>query len=231
MRLKKILLLVLVFFFYFYIKLEADTVCLKNGRSLEGIIKTEDKDSIELEVAGGTVKFERSQVERVDKAGPYETEALLREWERQRVDNQQRILKQQREEEGKPKAVEFSQDNQSIRLNVILNKKVSAALLLDTGATITVLRKAMAGKLGIDLGRVKPDIRLTLADGRQVNAKRINLSSVQIERVEAKNVEAAVMLDDIGDIGFGDGLLGMSFLKKFNFRVDYRERKLILEKL
>ena len=54
---------------------------------------------------------------------------------------------------------------------------------------------------------------------------------LEVQGVVAKKVEAAVLLDDTGGLGFGDGLLGMSFLKKFNFKVDQREKKLTLEKL
>ena len=70
-----------------------------------------------------------------------------------------------------------------------------------------------------------------MADGKQINAKQIVLDSIKVENVEAQGVEAAIILDEISDAGLQDGLLGMSFLKKFNFKVDQRNKKLILEKL
>ena len=112
-----------------------------------------------------------------------------------------------------------------------MNNKVQAALVLDTGASVILLRKEVALKLGINLENVKPDSNIIVADGRKVNAKYITLDSVKVENVEAVKVDAAIILDEIGDIGFQDGLLGMSFLQRFNFKVDQRDKRLILERL
>jgi len=111
-----------------------------------------------------------------------------------------------------------------------LNGKVEVQFHLDTGASIVMLRRSVAEKLGMNLSRVVPDMQAQIANGSKVNAKRIILESVKVENSEAKNVDAAILLDEAGDIG-SDGLLGMSFLKRFNFKVDQKEKKLILEKL
>jgi clan AA aspartic protease (TIGR02281 family) len=103
---------------------------------------------------------------------------------------------------------------------------------LDTGASLVVLRKNIAQKLGIDLRNVQSDLKMQLADGRQVNVKSLVLESIKVQNAEAKNVEAAVILDEeTQGSEFYDGLLGMSFLRKFNFKIDQKEKKLILEKL
>ena len=224
-------LLILVFLFNILGLAFADTLYLKNGRSIEGIIKNEDNEVVDLEVYGGSVKFMKSEIEKIEKASLEDSNALRQKWERQKIENQNKILGQQLEEGRRPKQIEFSQDTQNIILPVSLNNKLEVSLILDTGASLVVLRKNIAEKLGIDLNNVKPQAQLTLADGRQVNAKYIILESVKVENAEAKNVEAAVMLDDTGEAGLGDGLLGMSFLKRFNFKVDHRDKKLILEKL
>lgn len=233
MPVKKILLLILVFVFVCFAALNADTLYLKNGRSIEGLIKNEDTDAniIELEVCAGTVKFKKSEIERIEKSTPEESSAIRQKWERQKKEAQDRIFRQQLEEERRPKKIEFSQDKPFIILDVTLNKKVEASLVLDTGSSVILLRKNIAEKLGIDLEKVKTDAKLILADGRQVNAKNIILESVKAQGVEAKNVEATIILDEVEDLGFGDGLLGMSFLKRFNFKVDQKNKKLILEKL
>ena len=228
---KETVSLVLAYVFIFYATLNADTVYLKNGRSIEGIIKNEDNEIIELGVYGGSVKFSKSEIEKIEKGSPEDENILRKNWEKQKIENQNKILRQQLEEERKPKKVEFSQDTQNIILNVTLNKKVEASLVLDTGASHVMLRKNIAEKLGIDLDRVKPDTIVQLADGRRVNAKRIILESIKVENVEADNVEVSILLDDVGGSGVNDGLLGMSFLKRFNFKVDYKDKKLILEKL
>jgi clan AA aspartic protease (TIGR02281 family) len=228
---KETVSLVLAYVFIFYATLNADTIYLKNGRSIEGIIKDEDNEIINLEVYGGSVKFRKSEIEKIEKGSPEDENILRKNWEKQKIENQNKILRQQLEEEHKPRELGFSQDRQSIILNVTLNKKVEAFLILDTGASLVTLRKNIAKKLGIDMDRVKPDTTARLADGRQVNAKRIILESIKVENVEADNVEASILLDDVGGADFNDGLLGMSFLKRFNFKVDYKDKKLILEKL
>ncbi|MFH1398429.1 MAG: hypothetical protein ABIH27_07770 [Candidatus Omnitrophota bacterium] len=52
-----------------------------------------------------------------------------------------------------------------------------------------------------------------------------------VQGVEAKEVDAAVLLDEVAGIKFKDGLLGMSFLKKFNFKIDQANNRVILERL
>ncbi len=202
-----------------FLAAQADTLYLTNGRSLEGIIKREDAGIVELDVGFGTITFEKNQIKQIRRSTPQEAGSIRRGWEKKKV-----------ELERAPRSVEFSRDKGSIVLGAILNESADCLLVLDTGASVVVLRKGVAPKLGIDLSRVKPDASLQLADGRQVRAKRVILKSVRVEGAEAKNVEAAIMLDEAKDFQFSDGLLGMSFLKKFNFKVDHKQGKLILEK-
>jgi clan AA aspartic protease (TIGR02281 family) len=227
---KKAMVLSLIFWAIFLAKSQADTLYLKNGRSIEGLIKSEDGKIIELEVCQGFIKFDKDEIERIEKSAPPEAQVIRLKWERQIVQAQQRLQKQREEEERMPKKVEFFQAGQGIILNVTLNRKVEASLVLDTGASLIMLRKNMAEKLGINLDKLKPDAKLTLADGRKIDAKHIILESVEAQGVEAENVEAAILLEEVGEINFGDGLLGMSFLGRFNFKVDQKEKKLILEK-
>jgi predicted aspartyl protease len=53
---------------------------------------------------------------------------------------------------------------------------------------------------------------------------------VKVENVEAEDVPAAVLTEAITRPGYEDGLLGMSFLNRFTFKVDYNSGKLILER-
>jgi len=228
---KKIYFIFLLFIFSFHTDSNADNLYLKNGRSIEGIIKNEDNDIVELEVCGGSVKFKKSEIDKMEKAQPEETNLIRQNWERRKIEMQKIIERQKLEEETKPKGVEFSKDKQGMAIDAVLNKEIKVSLILDTGASLVVLRKDIARKLGMDLNNIKPDSEIVVADGRKIKAKYITLDSIKVENVEAQNIDAAIMLNDVGDIGFGDGLLGMSFLKKFNFKVDQKEKKLILEKL
>ena len=208
----------------------ADTLYLKNGRSIEGLIKREDERVLELEVNLGSVSFSKDEIGRIEKSTLEESNKIRRKWQKEQEDLKERIAQQRLEEENKPRKAEFLQDSQGILLAVVLNEKVEVSLVLDTGASIMMLRKDVVEKLGMDLDNVKPDMQAQLADGRKVDAKHIILESVKVQDSQAQNVDAAVLLDEAG-ITFGDGLLGMSFLNRFNFKVDQKEKKLILEKL
>lgn len=224
----------LMFLLFFSGKLCADILYLKNGRSLEGLIKEEGENFVELEVYGGTVKLGRGEIEKIERSTPEGNRDVLLEWERKKIKDKEMFLKRQleerRKEEYAPKKLDFAQKSGHITLNAKLNKKIDALLILDTGASLVVLSRDMGKKLGLNLDRLEPDVKLILPDGRQLEAKHIVLESLRVENVEAENVDAAVMLEKASKLDFGDGLLGMSFLKRFNFKVDQKENKLILEK-
>lgn len=209
----------------------ADTIYLKNGREIDGIVRSESEGSVELEVCSGSVKFKRSEIDKIKRSGFLDQNLMRAGWERQKQANQENILQQQEEEERQPEEVELTSDSPNITIPAQLNGRVDVQLVMDTGSTLVVLKKEITEALNIKLDDPSPEVRLVLADGRQIHAKLITLESVKVEGVEAKDVEAAVMLDEITDPGFKDGLLGMSFLKRFNFKVDNREKKLILERL
>jgi len=228
---RKIYLSLFLWLFILVGAARADILYLKNGRNIEGIIKSEDNESVELEVESGSVTFRKEEIENITRSTPEQHELLRKLWEKQRSETGKRILMQKLEEERQPKKVEFFRDRETIALNAVLNKRVEARLILDTGATLVILRKKMAQELGIDPESAVPDVLLTLADGRQISAKRIILASLKVENTEAENVEAALMLEEVGEGGFGDGLLGMSYLKNFNFKVNYVDKELILEKI
>lgn len=210
---------------------DADTVYLNNGNALEGIIKMENENEIEIEVCfGGSVKLERSSIKRIERSSQQEAAWLRSKWEREKKEFEGRLRQQKLTEEQEPKSIEFSDENRSIVVEVILNKKVKAALVLDTGSSVVMLRRSVAGKLGIDVDNLAGDTKLAVVDGRKIEAKRIVLESIQLEDLEATNVEAVVLLEETQDENIKDGLLGMSFLSKFIFKIDHKEKKVILEK-
>ncbi|OGX19080.1 MAG: hypothetical protein A3K83_02875 [Omnitrophica WOR_2 bacterium RBG_13_44_8b] len=253
MKAIKFVLLMLIFFSWLIGKACADTLYLKNGRHIEGIIRSEEGDFINLEVCGGSVKFKKSEIDKVARSDLQEQGAIQQQWQVQMQDWQKRVLIRERQEASKPKTidfkeeirpkdVEFSDDSKSITLPVTLNKKVQATLILDTGASVIMLKKEFAKKLGVDLSEMGHNIQVVLADGRKTKARHIILESVKVQNVEAKDVDAAILIDEPtreNEEDFerpastmpSDGLLGMSFLKHFNFKIDHKEKKLILEKL
>jgi clan AA aspartic protease (TIGR02281 family) len=115
----------------------------------------------------------------------------------------------------------------SFAVAALLNRKINAELIVDTGATNTVISNALARKLGIRASNSQ-DIMCHLADGRAVAGKQVNIREIIVGGARVSNVDAVVL--DTGDMGYDQGLLGMSFLNNFIFKIDTEKGILILEK-
>jgi len=228
---KRYFLLIGIFVFSIFAVADADTVFLKNGRSLEGLVKKETAEAIELEINGGTVKFYQYEIERIVKGTSEEENYLRKKWQNQNQETLERLAKQKEEEARKPKGTSFSIQEEGLTLEATLNNKVKAILVLDTGATMTVLSRDIADKLGLDVEKSKNLGKLRVADGREIKAVYVVLDSIKVENAEAKKVEAAIVVDENAKFSSPDGFIGMSFLKYFNFKIDHKNKKLILEKV
>lgn len=234
----------------------ADTVSLKNGGSIEGIIEKEDVDSVVVDVGFGTVTIEKDKIDMVHRSASSEVYLIRQKWEEKRreLKSREKEFEEERErrfseayedrlreavekklkEPPEAKEIQAARDamTKSIVVDVLLNGKVNATLVLDTGASLVVLSKKVGSKLGIDLSSTEKDmVQLQLAGNNSVKARTVILESVSIQDIEVKNVLAAVLIDDVQDIGFKDGLLGMSFLSQFNLKIDLKTMKITLEKL
>ncbi|MFA6216828.1 MAG: retropepsin-like aspartic protease [Candidatus Omnitrophota bacterium] len=221
--------------FCFILDAHADTVYLKNGRAVEGVIKSEDENRVELEIGFGVVGFNRKEIERIYRATPEETLGIHEHWGRQKEESARRSEARRLQEELLPKHIEIFQGNGGqLVVNALLNKKVQASLILDTGASIVMLSRTIALQLGLDIDSKvvnKNDILQTIvADGRKVEARHFVLESISVQGMEAKDVDVAVISDPAIEANLKDGLLGMSFLKNFSFKIDAANKKLILEK-
>ena len=235
--------------------LSADTIHLKNGGSIEGIIKSEDSNRIEINVGFGTITCSGNEVVSIDRSSPAELNSLTDKWEKKQEElkkreddfakererrlaereewlNKEYEKKQQETKDTKEIHLVRDQGSRSISVSTLLNDKVSAMLVVDTGASIVVLARRVGEGLGVDLSDTKKDIvTMQLAGGRKVDAKMIVLKSVRIEDVEVKDVLAGILLEEAQGMGFRDGLLGMTFLSQFNVKIDLKNGKIVLEKL
>ncbi len=123
--------------------------------------------------------------------------------------------------------VKLTRRGNSLTTDVLLNRKARADLIVDTGATDTVISSNLAKKIGISVNRGR-DIVCQVADGRSVIGKQINIKEVRVGGAKVYNVQAVVL--DSGEMGDSPGLLGMSFLKNFVFKVDTEKELLVLQK-
>jgi clan AA aspartic protease (TIGR02281 family) len=231
----------------FGVSADADMVYLKNGRQMECMIKTQGKDSVELEVEIGTIRLRMAEIDRIEKFTPNENAQMQQKWEARKAKEdiarkawqEAENARQEAERERKarlPKEVGMKSEGGHMIAAARLNKTASAELLVDTGASIVVLSHAVGVKLGLVTAADTPEnkkmnrVQLTVADGRKVDAKYVLLDSIMVQDSEANQVETAILLDDKTDVVY-DGVLGMSFLKHFNVGFNNKENKLVLEKL
>lgn len=110
--------------------------------------------------------------------------------------------------------------------DVLINYKVHASLVVDTGSPVIMLTSAFAQKLGLDLSQSTQGF-VEVLNGKY-KAASVNLKSVKLGEAHAQDVNAIILLQDNNEIK--DGLLGLSFLSKFHYTLDQTGQKLILRK-
>lgn len=116
----------------------------------------------------------------------------------------------------------------SLVVEVHLNGERTADLIVDTGASLTVLSTNIAIDLGI-LGTTDNELLTVNTAGGSVQVNMNYLSSLNVGNAQAKNV--AVAIHDLPDIPEQiEGLLGMSFLKHFLVTLDAEHARLILRR-
>lgn len=114
----------------------------------------------------------------------------------------------------------------SLIVEAQLNQERSVQLIVDTGASMTVLSTQVAIDLGI-LGTTENELMTVNTAGGQVQVNVNYLSSVTVGSAQAFDVGVAI--HDLPDIPSQiEGLLGMSFLKHFLVTLDAEHGKLIL---
>jgi clan AA aspartic protease (TIGR02281 family) len=123
------------------------------------------------------------------------------------------------------RTVKLEKEGNSYYAEVKINKRNKARLLLDTGATNVQISAWMARKLGLSLSRAEK-VTVSLADGSTHTARIVTLKELRVGKAKAKNVKALVI--EGASIPERGGLLGMSFLNRYNFQIDTEKHLLIL---
>ncbi|MFA5137706.1 MAG: TIGR02281 family clan AA aspartic protease [Elusimicrobiota bacterium] len=113
-------------------------------------------------------------------------------------------------------------------VTALLNGKVKADLIVDTGASVVVISESVAKRLALAPGDVFGKAEAVMADGRKIEAEAVRLKSMEVGGRRAAGVDAAILPQAEPGI---DGLLGMSFLKRYAFRIDPEGGRLLLTEL
>ena len=115
----------------------------------------------------------------------------------------------------------------SLFVDVKLNHRESARFLLDTGCSEMQISRRLARRLGID-DTDGNSVTAQIAGGHTVNGRVVELTEIRVGQARVSRVKA-IVLDAEGPRHY-DGLLGMSFLNHFIFKIDSERGKLVLQK-
>jgi clan AA aspartic protease (TIGR02281 family) len=114
--------------------------------------------------------------------------------------------------------------NNVVTLPVVVNG-ARGTFMLDTGATYVALKNAFAEKAKVDIDQ-DSSVQLHTANG-VAEGKRGHAKTIELRSLRATDVPIVVQRDIRGMYGEGvDGLLGMSFLSRFNVTIDSHSVKL-----
>ena len=98
--------------------------------------------------------------------------------------------------------------------------KRKTKMVLDTGATYVMISWELAERLGLKPQKAKKWVNLTTASTVE-RSPVVKVKAMTVLGHEAKNVEVAVK--NLPKEAYVDGLLGLSFLKNFDLRINFKE--------
>lgn len=118
--------------------------------------------------------------------------------------------------------VPIQMNGAAVIVPVVLNRAVQADMILDTGASFTVVSQQLAGRLGLKATR---RVSLVTANG-VVGSPLAPLGSLKVGDAEATNL--TVVIQDVAAVPGLGGLLGLDFLSRYQISIDSRRQLLVL---
>jgi predicted aspartyl protease len=124
-------------------------------------------------------------------------------------------------------AVPFATMRHTVLVHAVLNHQEPVTLLLDTGATRTLLTPDMARRLGSSPQPDAPRSPMVTLGGPRGELPLIRLASLAVGDAVVENLQVGVC-PTLPHAPFIDGLLGGDFLQHFTLRLDYAQSRLQL---
>ena len=115
----------------------------------------------------------------------------------------------------------------AIYVNATLNQKEYITLLLDTGASHTIITPDVAELLGISPKKDAPKGTITLIGGKTIEVPVVSLSKIKVGDAVVNNLMVGVY-SVFPNAPLVDGILGTDFLRHFTVTVDHHTRQLRL---
>ncbi len=112
-------------------------------------------------------------------------------------------------------------------LPAVISEQGSVQLMLDTGASYTVVSNERFNDISSQINYEYIDELTMNTAGGRASASRYKVSAFQIDQFVLEDFTLVVM--DLHALKGADGLLGMNFFNHFKFRIDQDEDQLILQ--
>lgn len=120
------------------------------------------------------------------------------------------------------KKIKLQKNGDHFLIKAILNEDVTVTLLLDTGASVTIIDDSIMNKINYTM--TNQNVELNTAGGF-VTAKQVLIKTFSIDDTIVKDMQ--IVISKMYDNSF-DGLLGMSFFRQFDFYIDQKNSILYL---
>ena len=118
--------------------------------------------------------------------------------------------------------------NNRIYVEARLNQVENVRLLLDTGASCTVINPDVAASLGISPDKDDPVYPVSVFGGAKVDVPYVKLRKIRVGEAFMENLLVGVYLA-ISVMPSTDGILGTDFLGAFSVSIDQHNGKLTLK--
>ena len=125
-------------------------------------------------------------------------------------------------------SIKLRRDNKTFYVSVVVGGKPPHEFVVDTGASVVTLPLKLAADLDLTPGESAPRVRCVLADGREVEGRRMIAKSMRVSSFTVDNVECVILP---ADLTRAPPLLGMSFLSNYNCRINTEAGTMTLTKV
>lgn len=125
-------------------------------------------------------------------------------------------------------SVEVELAGNAMIVSASVNAAADVRLVVDTGATLTILTPAAAQRAGVPGGTPSRTEIHTVVGGRTVTVPIARVRSLQIGEAAIDDMEIGVF-DALPGVARIDGLLGNDFLRRFRVSISQEQKRLTLE--